>query len=76
LHPRHLPLDTSHNVSTLLLWLFHVPPLGTNGWRRQLYLSYNAAPEGDGRFTAATGSSTNWLKTQYAVDAKHNVYFQ
>jgi hypothetical protein len=51
-------------------------PNRTNGWRRQLYLSYNAASEGGDRRAAHYREFHDWLKVQYAAYGKHNVYFQ
>ncbi len=51
-------------------------PNRTKGWRRQLYLSYNADSDGGERRTAHYQEFHAWLKVKYAQYGKHNVYFQ
>jgi ectoine hydroxylase-related dioxygenase (phytanoyl-CoA dioxygenase family) len=51
-------------------------PNRSNGWRRQLYLSYNATSDGGDRRTAHYREFHDWLKVKYAEYGKHHVYFQ
>jgi hypothetical protein len=51
-------------------------PNRSNGWRRQLYLSYNADSDGGERRTAHYREFHDWLKIKYAEYGKHHVYFQ
>jgi len=51
-------------------------PNRSNGWRRQLYLSYNGASDGGERRTEHYREFHAWLKVKYAEYGKHNVYFQ
>jgi ectoine hydroxylase-related dioxygenase (phytanoyl-CoA dioxygenase family) len=51
-------------------------PNRSDGWRRQLYLSYNAASDGGDRRTAHYREFHDWLKVKYAEYGKHHVYFQ
>lgn len=51
-------------------------PNRSAGWRRQLYLSYNADSDGGERRTAHYREFHDWLKVKYAEYGKHNVYFK
>jgi ectoine hydroxylase-related dioxygenase (phytanoyl-CoA dioxygenase family) len=51
-------------------------PNRSAGWRRQLYLSYNAASDGGERRTAHYQEFHAWLKVKYAEYGKHHVYFR
>jgi hypothetical protein len=51
-------------------------PNRSAGWRRQLYLSYNAASDGGDRRTDHYREFHAWLKVKYAEYGKHKVYFQ
>jgi hypothetical protein len=51
-------------------------PNRTHGWRRQLYLSYNASSEGGNRRTAHYREFHDWLRERYAEYGKVNVYFR
>ncbi|HEX4608387.1 MAG TPA: phytanoyl-CoA dioxygenase family protein [Urbifossiella sp.] len=46
------------------------------GWRRLLYLSYNADSDGGDRRTAHYDEFHAWLKTKYGEYGKHNTYFR
>ena len=51
-------------------------PNQADGWRRTLYLSYNAASDGGDRRTEHYREFHDWLKIKYAEYGKHHVYFQ
>ncbi|MBL8792374.1 MAG: phytanoyl-CoA dioxygenase family protein [Planctomycetia bacterium] len=51
-------------------------PNRSEGWRRQLYLSYNADSDGGDRRTAHYREFHHWLKGKYAEYGKHQTYFQ
>jgi hypothetical protein len=51
-------------------------PNRSSRWRRQLYLSYNAASDGGPRRDAHYEEFHTWLKERYAEYGKHNVYFK
>lgn len=51
-------------------------PNRTEGWRRQLYLSYNAHSDGGPRRAAHYAEFHTWLRERYAEYGKHNVYFR
>ena len=51
-------------------------PNRSGRWRRQLYLSYNAASDGGDRRTAHYREFHAWLRERYAEYGKHNVYFE
>ena len=51
-------------------------PNRSGRWRRQLYLSYNAASDGGDRRTAHYQEFHAWLRERYAEYGKHNVYFR
>jgi ectoine hydroxylase-related dioxygenase (phytanoyl-CoA dioxygenase family) len=51
-------------------------PNRSAGWRRQLYLSYNAASDGGDRRAAHYREFHDWLKVKYAEYGKHQVYFK
>jgi 2-aminoethylphosphonate dioxygenase len=51
-------------------------PNRSDQWRRQLYLSYNAASDGGDRRTAHYREFHDWLKVKYAEYGKHHVYFK
>ncbi len=48
----------------------------SDGWRWQLYLSYNAAREGGDRHEAHYREFHQWLVKRYAEYGKSNVYFR
>jgi ectoine hydroxylase-related dioxygenase (phytanoyl-CoA dioxygenase family) len=48
----------------------------SSGWRRQLYLSYNAAADGGERRAAHYEEFLEWLRARYAEYGKVNVYFR
>jgi 2-aminoethylphosphonate dioxygenase len=51
-------------------------PNGSDRWRRQLYLSYNAARDGGQRRAAHYEEFHSWLKVKYAQYGKIEVYFR
>jgi hypothetical protein len=51
-------------------------PNRSGRWRRQLYLSYNAASDGGDRRAAHYREFHAWLRDRYAEYGKHNVYFE
>jgi ectoine hydroxylase-related dioxygenase (phytanoyl-CoA dioxygenase family) len=51
-------------------------PNSSNRWRRQLYLSYNAAGDGGQRRAAHYEEFHAWLKVKYAQYGKTEVYFR
>ena len=51
-------------------------PNSSNRWRRQLYLSYNAAGDGGQRRTAHYEEFHAWLMVKYAQYGKTEVYFR
>ena len=51
-------------------------PNRSTGWRRQLYLSYNAHSDGGERRDAHYREFHAWLKVKYAEYGKHDVYFR
>jgi hypothetical protein len=51
-------------------------PNRSPGWRRQLYLSYNAASDGGDRRMEHYREFHEWLKERYAEYGKLNVYFR
>jgi hypothetical protein len=46
------------------------------GWRRLLYLSYNAASDGGDRRAAHYAEFHAWLRKKYAEYGKHDTYFR
>ncbi len=51
-------------------------PNRSAGWRRQLYLSYNAASDGGDSRAAHYEEFHVWLKERYAEYGKHDVWFR
>lgn len=51
-------------------------PNRSQAWRRQLYLSYNAASDGGERREAHYREFHEWLHKKYAEYGKHGTYFQ
>lgn len=51
-------------------------PNRSQRWRRQLYLSYNAASDGGERRTRHYAEFQVWLRERYAEYGKHQVYFR
>jgi hypothetical protein len=51
-------------------------PNRSGGWRRQLYLSYNASSDGGERRTEHYREFHAWLKERYAEYGKTNTYFR
>jgi hypothetical protein len=47
----------------------------SDGWRRQLYLSYNAESDGGEQREAHYREFQQWLKKEYAEYGKHGTYF-
>ena len=47
----------------------------SDGWRRQLYLSYNAGRDGGEQRDAHYRQFHAWLKEKYAQYGRTNVYF-
>jgi ectoine hydroxylase-related dioxygenase (phytanoyl-CoA dioxygenase family) len=50
-------------------------PNASGRWRRQLYLSYNAAADGGDRREAHYREFHAWLRKKYAEHGKTNIYF-
>jgi ectoine hydroxylase-related dioxygenase (phytanoyl-CoA dioxygenase family) len=51
-------------------------PNRSDGWRRQLYLSYNARSDGGPRREQHYQDFHHWLRGKYAEYGKHAVYFE
>lgn len=51
-------------------------PNQSSRWRRQLYLSYNAASEGGEQRDWHYAEFHDWLRVRYAEYNKHNIYFR
>jgi ectoine hydroxylase-related dioxygenase (phytanoyl-CoA dioxygenase family) len=51
-------------------------PNQSEGWRRLLYLSYNAHSDGGDRRARHYEEFQAWLRVKYAEYGKHNVYFR
>ncbi len=51
-------------------------PNRADGWRRLLYLSYNAASDGGDQRDAHYAEFHAWLKTKYAEYGKHETFFR
>jgi len=51
-------------------------PNRSAGWRRQLYLSYNARSDGGEQRTKHYGEFHAWLRKRYAEHEKTDVYFE
>jgi len=51
-------------------------PNASDGWRRQLYLSYNAGRDGGDRRESHYRQFHRWLKQKYAEFGKTGVYFR
>ncbi len=51
-------------------------PNRTDGWRRQLYLSYNSAADGGPQRAAHYQRFHAWLREKYAQYDRHDVYFK
>jgi hypothetical protein len=48
----------------------------SDGWRRQLYLSYNKHSDGGDQREAHYDEFHRWLRKRYAEHGKHDIYFQ